>query len=76
MSQAMPNMTLAISDELLEEMRAHPEINWSEITRRSIRRELERLHVIDALLRGSKLTDKDAVEIGRSIRRNAAQRRS
>lgn len=71
----MSNMTLSIPDELREEMRKHPEINWSEIARQALRREIERLHVYDRLLSGSSLSEEDAVELGREIRRAAARDR-
>lgn len=71
----MSNMTLSIPDELREEMRKHPEINWSEIARQALRREIERLHVYDRLLSGSSLSEEDAVEMGREIRRAAARDR-
>jgi hypothetical protein len=63
------NLTLAIPDDLLKELRRHSEINWSEVTRRALRKELERMHVLDSLLQGSQLTESDAVDLGRSIRR-------
>lgn len=74
-SYVMSNMTLSIPDELREEMRKHPEINWSEIARQALRREIERLHVYDRLLSGSSLSEEDAVEMGREIRRAAARDR-
>lgn len=67
-------MTLALPDDLMREMRAHPEINWSEVARRSLRKELERMHILDELLRGSELTEKDAVDLGRKVRRAASKR--
>jgi len=67
-------MTLSLPDDLLREMRMHKEVNWSEVTRRSIRRELDRLHVLDTLLADSRLTEADAIELGREIRKAAANR--
>lgn len=70
----MTNVTLAVPKELHEEMRRHPEVRWSEVARRAFQHEVNRLHVLDRLLAGSKLTEKDAVELGRSVRRAAASR--
>ncbi len=39
----MPHITLSIPEELLERMRRHPEIKWSEVARRAIRRYLMEL---------------------------------
>jgi len=71
----MPNMTFALPDDLHREIRAHPEVKWAEVARRALRRELERVHTYDRLLAGSRLTEDDAVELGRKVRRSAARRR-
>lgn len=68
---AMPNMTFSVPDDLHREMRAHPDVKWSEVARSALRREVERLHYLDQLLAGSKLTDVDAVALGRAIRRRS-----
>ncbi len=39
----MPHITLSIPEDLLERMRRHPEIKWSEVARRAIRRYLMEL---------------------------------
>ncbi len=39
----MPHITLSIPEELLERMKRHPEIKWSEVARRAIRRYLMEL---------------------------------
>ena len=71
----MTNMTLWLPEELHREMRAHPEVKWSEVARRAIQRELDRLHTYDRLLSGSLLTERDAKTLGREVRRAAARRR-
>ena len=71
----MTNMTFSLPEELHQEMRSHPEIKWSEVARRAIQRELERLHAYDRLLSGSALTERDAVALGREVRRGATRRR-
>jgi hypothetical protein len=71
----MPNMTFSLPDEVHQEMRAHPHIKWSEVARRAILAELERLHLHDQLLAASRLTEEDAVALGREVRRRAAGRR-
>lgn len=70
----MPNMTFSVPDELHEEMRRHKDVRWSEVARRALARELDRLHIYDRLLSGSSLTETDAVELGRTIRRRNARR--
>jgi len=71
----MPNMTFAVPEELHREIRKHKDVRWAEIARRALAREVNRLHIYDRLLANSRLTEADAVEIGRSIRRRESQRR-
>ena len=75
MAKARKNMTFALPEELHREMRAHPEVKWSEVARRAIEEEIARVHLHDRLLSKSKLTREDAVEIGREARAAAARRR-
>lgn len=65
----MPNMTFAVPEELHREIRRHKDVRWSEIARRALVREVNRLHIYDRLLAKSTLTEADAVELGRLIRR-------
>jgi hypothetical protein len=69
----MTNVTLAVPKELHEEMRSHPEIKWSEVARQAFQREVDRLHIYDRLLAHSRLSEEDAVQLGRRIRRSAAR---
>lgn len=70
----MPNMTFSVPEELHKEIRRHKDVKWSEIARRALAREVNRLHVYDRLLAESQLTEVDAIEIGRSIRRRQSSR--
>ena len=70
----MPNVTFSVPEELHREMRAHPEIKWAEVARSAIRRQLRSLDIYDRLLVNSRLTERDAVRIGREIRRRASKR--
>jgi hypothetical protein len=70
----MVSITLSVPEELKREMDSHPELNWSEIARRSIREKLELLNRMDAMLAKSKLTEKDALEIGRMVNKGVAKR--
>ena len=70
----MPTLTLSIPVELKQEMDGHPELNWSEIARRSIKEKLELLKRMDKLLEKSTLTEEDAIRIGRKINKAAAKK--
>lgn len=65
----MPNMTFAVPEELHKEMRRHKDVRWSEIARRALAREISRLHIYDRILADSLLTEADAIQLGRAIRR-------
>ena len=72
----MPNMTLALPEDLHREMRKHRDVRWAEVVRRALAREVDRLHIYDRLLAKSQLTEADAIELGRSIRRQRRRAKS
>lgn len=71
----MPEIEVSIPEDLHEEVKAHPEIDWEEIARRSFERTVRRLHVHDRLLENSQISEEDAAEMGREIRRLTAWKR-
>jgi len=75
MVSLMPNMTFAVPEELHKEMRRHKDVRWSEVARRALAREINRLHIYDRLLADSRLTEADAIELGRAIRRRQPPKR-
>ena len=70
----MVNMTLSIPEELFRRMKAIREIRWSEVARQAIEKRVEDLEVMNRIAAKSKLTKKDAEEIGKKIKSSAAQR--
>lgn len=70
----MPNVTLAVPEELHRIMRSHPEIKWSEIARQAMKEYAARLQVIDDVTSKSKLTERDALEIGDVVKRDLSER--
>ncbi len=70
----MPNMTLAVSKELRQEMDTFPIINWSEVARQAIRQKLDELKMLQKITSKSKLREKDVLEIGRKINASITQR--
>ncbi len=65
----MPNITLALEEDLHERMKQHSEIRWSEVVRKSIQQKVEMLEAMDTIARKSKLTKNDVEEIARKIKR-------
>ena len=70
----MPNITLAIPDELHKRLKRHKEIRWSEAIRAMLEKRIEDLEFMDDLTKNSKLTMKDVEEIGSKIKRGIAKR--
>ena len=69
----MPNLTLAISAEIKQKMAMFPEINWSEVARQAILEKAKLMERMQRLLSKSKLTDEDAILLGRQVKHNAAK---
>jgi len=67
----MANMTLAVPESLLEKMREHPEMNWSEVARQAIKEKMENLELLDKITAKSKMSLDDAVEIGELVKASA-----
>jgi len=74
MRNSMTNMTLAIPQELMSVMKKHKEIKWSEVARQALLEKAEELKLMDRIVSKSKLTDKEAIEIGRKINASLAKR--
>lgn len=70
----MVNMTLAIPDDLSEVMKKHTEIKWSEVARKAIAEKAKLLELMEKIVEKSKLTEKDALDIGLKIKRGIAKR--
>jgi hypothetical protein len=61
----MPNITLAVDGETAKEMKAHPEIRWSEVARQAIRRKLREIHALDDAFANSRLSKRDVERLAR-----------
>ncbi len=70
----MPNITLAVPEELKKKMDEFPEINWSEVARKAIWEKAMQLSVLKAITSKSKMTEKGALELGRKVNKALAKR--
>ena len=70
----MVSLTLAIPQEIKSEMDEHPEINWSEVARQAIQEKIRLLKKLDVLLSESKLTEEDAINLGRKVNKAVAKK--
>ena len=70
----MPTITLSVPEDLKREMDLSPEMNWSELARAAIREKVSQLAILRAITAKSKLTEKDALELGRKINKSMHER--
>jgi len=63
----MTNVTLAIPEDLRLKMKAHSEIRWSEVIRKSIAEKIDALELMDKLASKSKLTKMDVDFLSKKV---------
>ncbi len=66
----MPTITLSVPEDLKRDMDLSKEINWSEVARTAIRSKVAQLKILKAISAKSKLTEKDALELGKKINKS------
>ena len=64
----MPNLTLSLPSDIYAIVKAHREIRWSEIARRSIADYATRLALLDELTANSSLTEADIAGLDHDIK--------
>ncbi len=67
-------MTLALPEELHRIISKHKEIKWSEVARQALWEQAKKLELMDKILSKSRLTEEDALEIGRKVNREIAKK--
>ena len=70
----MPTITLSVPEDLKREMDEFKEMNWSEVARAAIREKVSQLAILNAITAKSKFTEKDALDLGRKIRKGIHER--
>lgn len=63
----MVSITLAVAEDMKQDMDTFPEINWSAVAREAIKQRLLMLHKFQEFTRDSTLTEEEAVELGRTV---------
>jgi len=66
----MPTITLSVPEDLKREMDESREMNWSEVARAAIKNKVAQLKILKNISSKSKLTEKDALELGRKINKS------
>jgi predicted translin family RNA/ssDNA-binding protein len=64
----LANVTLAVPEELRRIMKSHPEIKWSEVARQAMWEYAKKLEMMDEVTGKTKLTEGDALEVGRTFK--------
>jgi hypothetical protein len=63
----VPTITLSVNEELKKDMDNIQFVNWSAVAREAIKEKIEKLKLMDEITSKSKLTEKDALEIGKKV---------
>ena len=64
----MATLTVTVPEDFKDDMEEHKLIDWSEVARGAIREKINQLRILDAIASKSKLTERDALELGRKVR--------
>jgi hypothetical protein len=72
----MVNVTLSIPNDLKRKMDSFVEINWSAVARQAFDEKIHDLEFIKKFKSQSKLTDEDAIKLGRELNKKLAERRN
>lgn len=67
-------MTLSLPEDLHKIMQRHKETKWSEVARQALWNHAKKLELMDKILSKSKLTEQDALEIGKKINKGIARK--
>ena len=70
----MVNVTFAVPEELHEIMRRHPEIKWSEIARKAMWEYAQRLELMERIVSGSRLSEKDVLELDKKVKAEVSEK--
>ena len=63
----MPTITLSMPDDIKKQMDEFQDINWSAVAREAIKNKLSQLILFKSIVSKSRLTKKNALELGKKI---------
>ena len=72
----MATMTLSLPNELKKRMDELEIINWSAVAREAFEEKIREFLLLKKITDKSTLTEKDALELGRTVRAGVAERHS
>jgi predicted house-cleaning noncanonical NTP pyrophosphatase (MazG superfamily) len=68
------NVTFAVPEDLHEIMRRHPEIKWSEIARKAMWEYAQKLELMERIVSGSRLSEKDVLELDKKVKAEMSEK--
>ena len=70
----MTTLTLAVPDEMKKKMDTFPEMNWSEVARQAFMQKIEDMEFLRKFKEKSKLTEADALRLGKEVSKSVSDR--
>lgn len=70
----MTTLTLSVPAELKQRMESFPEMNWSEVARQAFLQKIEDLDFLRNFKEKSKLTETDALRLGKEVSKVVSDR--
>ena len=70
----MPNLTIAIPEELRKKLSEFRIINWSEVAREAFERKIIQLKILESFSKDSELTQEDALRLGKKVNEALSKR--
>lgn len=70
----MAEIVVEIPEDLKKVIKKHKAVNWSRIAGEAIRKAAAELELLNAIASESKLTEEDAVKLGRKLKKGMWER--
>ena len=70
----MPNLTIAIPENLRKELSEFKVMNWSEVAREAFEKKIIQLRILESFSKDSELTQEDALKLGRKVNEALSKR--
>ena len=72
----MPNLTIAIPEELKKKLSEFKVMNWSEVAREAFEKKIVQLKILESFSKDSELTQEDALRLGKKVNEALSKRLS
>ena len=70
----MPNLTIAIPEELRKKLSEFKVMNWSEVAREAFEKKIIQLRILESFSKDSELTQEDALRLGKKVNEALSKR--